>query len=255
MYANKYYAGAISGIFEVVLTHPLDFLKTKRQEMIQSNLNPKDFYKNILDKGPKIFYSGLLSRLTGIIPMRLTFWGVQGNINDYLNDNKIKTPINFLLIGTLGGFTQSVIDNQIELIKISQMTGKKLKFNDFIKFTGFTATMIRNIGFANCIAYSCFNVEAKTSEQKFINSATAGFIGSVITQPFDYIKTIKHRVDPTFINGKNIKILNTFEILNIIYRNNPKSLFTGVGARSGLSFFSMGIGFVAYDKINNLLKN
>ena len=44
---ERYYAGAISGVIEVVLTHPLDFVKTKRQEYIQNNLSMKNFYINI----------------------------------------------------------------------------------------------------------------------------------------------------------------------------------------------------------------
>ena len=28
---DKYYAGAISGIIEVLITHPFDYIKTKRQ--------------------------------------------------------------------------------------------------------------------------------------------------------------------------------------------------------------------------------
>ena len=44
-------------------------------------------------------------------------------------------------------------------------------------------------------------------------------------------------------------------MLKQVYKNNPKNLFTGVVPRSSLSFLTMGIGFVAYDKLNELLKN
>ena len=72
---EKYYAGAISGIIEVVLTHPLDFIKTKRQEYIQNNLNMNNFYKKVYGGNISNLYSGIFSRLIGIIPMRLSFWG------------------------------------------------------------------------------------------------------------------------------------------------------------------------------------
>ena len=35
MESNKFIAGALSGIIEVVLTHPIDFLKIKSQEFSQ----------------------------------------------------------------------------------------------------------------------------------------------------------------------------------------------------------------------------
>lgn len=252
---EKYYAGAISGIIEVVLTHPLDFIKTKRQEYIQNNLNMNNFYKKVYGGNISNLYSGFFSRLIGIIPMRLSFWGVQGTVKDSLERNKINTKYNFFLIGTLGGAAQSLIDNQIEIVKINQMTNKKISIKEMLKFKGLAPTLYRNIGFANCVAFSCFNMHHKNDIEKFSYSACAGLIGSVITQPLDYVKTIKHRAEPTYLNGKNIKILNTYHILKQVYKDNPKNLFTGIIPRSSLSFLTMGIGFVAYDKLNELLKN
>ena len=252
---EKYYAGAISGIIEVVLTHPLDFIKTKRQEYIQNNLNMNNFYKKVYGGNISNLYSGIFSRLIGIIPMRLSFWGVQGTVKDSLERNKINTKYNFLLIGTIGGAAQSLIDNQIEIVKINQMTNKKISIKEMLKFKGLAPTLYRNIGFANCVAFSCFNMHHKNDIEKFSYSACAGLIGSVITQPLDYVKTIKHRAEPTYLNGRDIKNLNTFQILKMINKDSPTKLFTGVIPRSTLSFLTMGIGFVAYDKLNVLLKN
>ena len=36
-----------------------------------------------------------------------------------------------------------------------------------LKFKGLAPTLYRNIGFANCIAFSCFNMHHKTSIEKF----------------------------------------------------------------------------------------
>ncbi len=76
-----------------------------------------------------------------------------------------------------------------------------------------------------------------------------------LTSSLDYVKTIKHRAESTYLNGRDIKNLNTFQILKMINKDSPKKLFTGVIPRSTLSFLTMGIGFVAYDKLNELLKN
>jgi len=250
---EKYYAGGISGIIEVLLTHPLDYIKTKKQEYTQKQVSTKNFYRNIYNGNPLNFYSGISSRLIGIVPMRLTFWGVQGSTYDYLKSNNIQTNYNFLIIGTVGGFSQTIIDNQIELIKISKMTNTKLSFNNLMKFNGFMPTLYRNIGFANFIAFACFSLDHKNKYEKFIYSASAGFIGSFLTQPLDYVKTVKQRQSETFIDGKNIKYDNTLKILYKTYKYNPYNLFAGGIMRSTLGFFTMGIGFVAYDKINKMI--
>ena len=213
-----------------------------------------NFYRRIINGNIMNLYSGLFSRMVGIVPMRLSFWGVQGTVKDYLDRHKIKNKLNFMLIGSLGGSVQSLIDNQIEIVKINQMTGKNISINEMIKFKGLAPTLYRNIGFANCVAFSCFNIKHESNIEKFYYSAFAGLFGSVITQPLDYVKTIKHRAEPTYLNGKNIKNLNTFHILKKVYKHKPSNLFTGVLARSGLSFFTMGIGFVAYDKLNDMLQ-
>tara|TARA_B100000902_G_C27318087_1_gene922562 strand:- start:53 stop:817 length:765 start_codon:yes stop_codon:yes gene_type:complete len=250
---DKYYAGAISGIIEVLITHPFDYIKTKRQEYAQKKILNRNFFKTIYNNNFLNLYTGMSSRLIGIIPMRLTFWGVQGSTCDYLKNNKINSKFNFLIIGTLGGFSQSVIDNQIELIKISKMTNNKLSFKNLMKFNGFMPTLYRNVIFANFIAYSCFSIEHNDIYDKFISSASAGFIASILTQPLDYVKTIKQRQSDTIINGKSIKFDNTLNILIKTFNDNPRNLFIGTIMRSILGFFTMGIGFISYDKINEII--
>tara|TARA_B100001989_G_C24493213_1_gene440729 strand:+ start:78 stop:836 length:759 start_codon:yes stop_codon:yes gene_type:complete len=248
---KNYYAGAISGLIEVVTTHPIDYIKTKRQEFIQNNLSTKNFIRKIYKNNIFNFYTGMSSRLIGIIPMRLTFWGVQSNINNYLKFNSINNTYNFLIIGSIGGFFQTILDNQIELYKISKITNKKITIKNLIKNDGFIPTLYRNIGFANFISYVCFNDKYKTDNNftKFYYSSFAGLIGSFTTQPFDFIKTIKQSNYSK--QNEFLKNLSTFKILIYYCNKNPKILFTGGLYRCILSFFTMGIGFVAYD---NLLK-
>ena len=42
---KRYLAGGFSGIIEVVSTHPLDYVKTKKQEYAQRNISKGNFYK------------------------------------------------------------------------------------------------------------------------------------------------------------------------------------------------------------------
>lgn len=72
---QKYIAGGLSGIIEVIITHPLDYIKTKEHEYVQKGITNKDFYNNIIKKNPINLYQGITPRLIGILPMRCVFWG------------------------------------------------------------------------------------------------------------------------------------------------------------------------------------
>tara|TARA_B100001093_G_C26041233_1_gene682290 strand:- start:55 stop:501 length:447 start_codon:yes stop_codon:yes gene_type:complete len=146
--------------------------------------------------------------------------------------------------GIIGGTCQTVIDNPIEIIKIKMMTNQKIAFKDLIQNRGFNATLLRNCGFATCISSVCFNKNERSNLDNFIYSATAGMTGSIITQPIDYVKTQQQRTN----DNKNI-----YKILKETYNDSPKKLFSGGLNRSLLSFFSMGIGYVAYDNLFKLL--
>lgn len=244
---NKFIAGGLSGIVEVIITHPIDFLKIKSQEYKQLNKPFNNFYKDINKNGFRGYYSGIIPRLCGIIPMRLTFWGVQDNTKLLLDQNKINTKYNFLIIAFTGGFFQTIIDNQIEILKIGQMTNiSKLQLiNSLIRFKGFNTSLTRNIGFTSCVSYYCFNNKDNTSQyEKILNSAFGGVLGSIITQPIDYVKTQKQRCNDD---------RSMIRILIETYKKNPLALYTGGFYRAGLSIFTMSIGFTSYDFFKNLL--
>ena len=46
-----------------------------------------------------------------------------------------------MLIGISGGAAQSLIDNQIEIVKINQMTNKKISIKEMLKFKGIGMTL------------------------------------------------------------------------------------------------------------------
>lgn len=244
---NKFIAGAFSGIIEVFLTHPLDFIKTKSQEFNQKNKSRK-FNYYLKKSGIKNYYSGIFPRLCGVVPMRLTFWGVQDNTKLLLEKNKIKTKYNYLFIAFVGGTAQTLIDNQIEIIKIGSMTNssKENIFKSLISFRGFNSTLIRNVGFASILSYFCFNKIKENDDffTKFKYSALGGFLGSIITQPLDYVKTQKQRC-----NDERA----TFNILKDTIKVSPIKLYSGGIYRCILSVFTMGIGFTSYEIIKKLL--
>ena len=242
---KKYIAGGLSGIIEVIATHPLDYIKTKKQEYAQKNTVNGNFYKNLIKESKLNLYRGVIPRILGIIPMRFVFWGVQDNSYKYINTNyNINNFKCGVLAGSIGGICQTLIDNPIEILKIKTMTNQKLKFASLFSTRGFVATLCRNVGFAICMSSICFNNKEKSDIAKFGHSALGGVLGSVLTQPIDYVKTQQQR-------SRDMRSI--FKIMIDTFKEDPKKLYIGGFNRALLSFFSMGIGFVAYDKFYKLM--
>tara|TARA_Y100001960_G_C14564641_1_gene772625 strand:+ start:52 stop:840 length:789 start_codon:yes stop_codon:yes gene_type:complete len=253
---KKYISGGLSGIIEVICTHPLDYIKTKKQEYVQRNLSNGSFYKQLIKEGKFNLYRGVIPRILGVMPMRFVFWGVQDNSYHYLHnkynriDNNYQKGVNNLskfqcgvLAGCIGGSCQTIIDNPIEILKIKMMTNQKFKMKELIQNRGFSATLCRNVGFAICISSLCFGKERRSDLHNFGYSALGGLMGSVLTQPLDYVKTQQQR------SGDHRSI---FRILIKTFKDSPRKLYVGGFNRSLVSFFSMGIGFVAYDRLYRL---
>ena len=239
---KRYIAGGLSGMVEVLLTHPLDYLKTKKQEYIQKGIS-NNFYENIIREKNFNLYKGVIPRMLGVIPMRLTFWGVQDATKHHLRRNDIIGVKAHVLTGIIGGSCQTVIDNPIEIIKIKIMSDKKVNHKDLYRNYGFIPTLIRNVGFTACLAVF-IGQKADSDFEKFGLSATGGAIGSILTQPLDYVKTKSQSTKQNLSVIKEIKIA---------IKENPRKLYVGGVNRMMVSFLSMGIGFVAYSKFYNLI--
>lgn len=265
-------ASSFSGIFEVLVSHPLDRVKTEMQiialnnsksNIINSKTNIMQGINNIYQtKKIKGFYSGILPRLVGIVPMRLIYWSSMTISSDYIYNNNqyletnlnkyISSPLSNLTInlipGLITGLAQSIIDNPIEVVKIKLMSGgSDIKINSL--YQGFGYLLGRNILFAIPVAYS---VKTYGKENPFLAGAVGGLIGSFISHPLDVIKTERQRykADNKPDNKPNNKPNNTKKItLRNIAINNPLSLFTGLTMRCGLSFINMGVGFLVFNHL------
>ena len=233
---KRFLAGGLSGFIEVLVTHPIDYIKIKKQEYKQLG---KDFDLKTL--GIRNLYTGLFPRLIGVAPMRVIFWGTQDTTKLFLENNDINTRYNFIIIGGVSSFFQTIIDNQIELYKIARITNVSNKnlIENLLKFKGFNANLLRNFGFTSCVSYLCFNNQnLNTNFEKFSYAAMGGLIGSISTQPIDYIKTQQQRS-----NDKR----SIYKILKNTIKDDYRKLYAGSFYRSILSISSMGIGFLAYD--------
>ena len=224
---DTYIAGGISGMIEILVTHPLDYIKTKKQEYAQKH---RPFTLTLSQN----YYSGITPRLFGIIPMRMLYWSTLNNVSHYLQNYNIVGRAVFT--GLIVGSTQTVIDNPIEIIKTRLMLRQPISLRVICQNKGFMATCCRNSIFASCVSLN-FN---KTHDNAIIMSASTGLIGSVLSQPFDYIKT--HQQYST-----TNKSMMSFLKLPV------NTLFTGTSHRASIGGISMGIGYTMYDKIYNYL--
>ena len=197
-------AALISAILEVLYTHPIDVIKTHQQNNVNFKFNTR-------------LLKGILPRAVGIIPIRTSFWtGL--HISNELN---ITDPIyKSLFVSVL----QTSIDTPIENMKIKQI----YNLNNTKLLKGVLPHYMRN---------SLFLYSFIKSNEYIDNKALAGFsgglVGSVLSHPFDYYKTL-------------------IQSGNKITKENYYKVFKGIGARTVLSCLSMSIGNWSY---NYLLEN
>ena len=239
---KRYISGGLSGIIEVLCTHPIDYIKTQKQIYTQNNIKIS-FYNHVIKNN---FYNGVLPRIMGVVPMRFIFWGVQDSSYTYTDKILNYSPFySGVIAGTLGGAAQTLIDNSIEIMKIKSISNQKPKLSDFLNQYGFIPTLGRNIGFAICISSICFNNKNLSNYEEFLYSASAGLLGSFLTHPLDYIKTYQQQNS----------CYNTYEIIKVNMKENPLNFYSGLTSRMILSALTMGIGFVTYKNIFNAINN
>jgi hypothetical protein len=240
---NRYIAGGVSGIIEVLCTHPLDYLKTKKQQFAQKGL-VNNFYQNLLKEKDLNLYRGAGYRIINIAPMRLTFWGVQDSYVGFVEKKFGEVTKKDVVEGAcVAACAQTVLDTPIEMLKIQSMIGSNIGCIGSL-FRGFSPTLFRNIGFAGCVAYIGVANKSDDNIKNFSYCALGGLVGSVLTQPIDYVKTVM-QMNP---QKNSLTIMR-----DNIYKNGVHVLYYGGVNRALLSFFSMGIGFVIFNNMKNLL--
>ncbi len=219
---NRMKASIISGIMEVGVTHPLDYIKTILQTRIGKK-NKNKFKTIELLKTP---YKGITSKLIGTIPMRIIFWCSLDNFN-----SKGYNPV---ISGCLTSIIQTSIDYPIEQIKTQRMVHNKKILESFksINFSGAVLThLFRNIGFAIVV-----NSTISMNRDSNYHAAIGGFVGSILTQPFDNLKT--------WYQSGNNKFPKHWEFRNYM---------VGWNYRASVSLLSMNVGWITYHKVKCLL--
>lgn len=242
-------SGSFSGLIEATSTHWLDNIKTQMQleRQLGKKLSFFESFPYIRRKyGMFGLYRGFSARVGGIMPMRFMYWGVQNSCNTYLinehDDMKIRV-LKLVIGGIAGSFAQTLIDNPIELFKLRMMSSQQ-RTRDIVKdivisksFPGFRPTFYRNGIFAIFTNIAIYTKPETTMYEKFMYGSIGGFVGSIMSQPFDYIKTYKQKMHTGTVHD--------IKIIDIIFKN-PRILWTGGLMRAVLGFCNMGIGVCAF---------
>jgi len=237
-----YLSGGLSGIVEICFIHPIEYYKTILQSNNGKNRLPfLNFIKSIyINNGFTGLYKGFLPRLYGIIPMRTVFWGTLTTSEKELHKTTIDKCYIPTIAGATAGIFQTIIDCPIESMKTKLMTNNILQYN-CINFNGFVPNLYRNVFFAIIFNTNKQLIETNYDKKIYtdiIIGSFCGSIASIITQPFDYIKT-QQQLD------KNIKIRN------IISKTKILTYWTGGLPRTIITCMSMSIGLPIFNLINN----
>ena len=249
----KYYiSGGISGLIEVTFVHPIEYFKITKQYS-NTKINFSNFIKTTYsENGIKSLYKGFLPRLIGVIPMRTVFWGTMYASDNYLLTTSIDKKYIYPLSGLIAGSIQTLIDCPMESLKTKMMT-TNTSIKNLLNFNGFTPNLIRNVGFA-----AIFNYQKNQMKQKYLDEGKditfidnfyigciSGIASSVMTQPFDYIKTkMQENVEKKI--PMRIIMYNTL-------KKNPTLFFSGTIPRVSITCISMAIGLPVFELVNNHL--
>ena len=168
MISQHILAGGVAGLIEVSLTHPLDCMKVKLQQRNQIKVGH--------------LYRGILSRYTSVFPMRSILWSTRKKGKDYFKNYNIFQQGS--LIGSGAGFLQTFVDAPLENIKIQKIHNNKVTISPKRLIQGFVPNMFRNI-------VLCSGIITGSLINSNIGLIAGTAVGSILSQPFDYIKTVK----------------------------------------------------------------
>jgi hypothetical protein len=230
-YLKYYVGGMIGGLSEVILLHPVDFIKTKIQHLKKRNIirNKKRYFKKVYSRyGIKPFLRGFFPRIYGITPMRTLFFGTLTLSDKILTDNHI--PYSKFLAGAIAGSIQTLLDCPLENYKTKQIFG--LSTLSFYK--GFLPHILRNVGFAS-LFFIGQNYFTEHNIHPLLGNAVAGFGASFFTHPLDVWKTL--------LQGNMDYTWKTFLRREV--------LISGLMSRCSYTFCAMMIGFTTHNYIVN----
>jgi solute carrier family 25 carnitine/acylcarnitine transporter 20/29 len=180
---KSYVGGYISGVSAILVSHPIDTIKTNYQEKLPIKLNIKSLYR------------GIYAPMIGIGLEKAVVFGTYDTMYDKFNSH--------ILAGGISGLAASFIVSPYERLKILSQTSSKNNAKKFelklsYLFRGLSATFYREVpGFA--IYFSIYNYlkditkrikkrEIKTYEA-LLYGGLSGATSWIFIYPQDRVKT------------------------------------------------------------------
>ena len=240
---GKYINGGISGICGVILSHPIDTIKTH----IQTGNKLSSFKPSFTN-----FYKGMSAPLLGVGLEKAIVFGTY-------NYMIAKTDNNIPLSGAISGLVASFIVTPYERFKILKQNAQVFTIKELnIKFLfrGLSTTFTREApGFA--IYFSTYEYLKKknfTNHNKkidyissFIYGGISGITAWIFIYPQDKIKTIMQSETQ---NNKNIRSIKN--IINSIYKDGGFSQFyKGFSWAAGRALLLHSGTFCMMEYLNN----
>lgn len=232
--SKSYEAAAVSAFIEVTLTHPIDVYKTLYQH------NPRYTMQHFWQSPHSSKFKGYVPRLAGSLPNRIVFWTSQ----DYAK--RRYGECSYLKIGLFASFFQTLVDTPTEKLKMNAIVRTPEGYTPppsgvlWQLYNGFVSNLYRNTIFTTNLYFFTKKGDDIIGEQyRFISAGLGGAIGSLMSQPFDYVKTIR-QADP--VRQGPIRL---HHVITIPYHR--IHCMNGCGLRCVMSFLNMGIGSSVYN--------
>lgn len=238
---DSYIKGCLSGMFGVILSHPVDTIKTSKQSGFKINHSFLNLYKGIT---PPLIGVGL--------EKALVFGTYQ-----FLRHNDFNVPTS----GAISGFVATFIVTPYERLKILKQTSQKSNvfINPNFLYKGFSATFTREVpGFA--IYFSTYHylkdyyfrvngVNKDTMKLSpglsFLFGGLAGSMAWLFIYPQDRIKTIIQS------STNDDKKINIGTIIKNTYKNGGlKAFYSGFGFAISRAILLHAGTFMMFELLN-----
>jgi len=230
------FIGYASGLTRVMFTHPIWSMKVRAQQNLPLTLNPRTLYSGI-------GVSAVTYPLTVIIQLEL---------NQFLQQacTSPSSKLQQVSCAFLAGIGASLVNCPIEYSVIQQGLAKKsfqestahiIKIDGLKRFfTGQIATALRDGSFATFFLVAPLFLEQYIKpyvEQEEAKSLIAGMISgtgaTLLTQPFDTVKTIQQSA---------AEVLSSTQAIKNIYKNyGPLGFFKGGAERGAMVITSIAV--------------